>query len=175
VTNLANFDPTGTDPWDFENATTPGHDPYDLGVSPQATSLTPADLLILQAQGFTVTDKAPVLAATMSSQTEIAGKPFAFALPTGTFTDPQGSKMTYGLSMANGDALPSWLHFNAVHGTFSGKAPGLAQALDLVVIATDALGLASTPYDFTLTIPGHAAGPSVEAATGLIGVHHESS
>ncbi len=87
---------------------------------------------------------APVLAAQTATQYEVAGKAFSFALPGGTFTDPQGAKLTYAASLSSGAALPSWLTFNATTGTFSGTEPSPGAQVSVKVTATDSYGLSAS-------------------------------
>lgn len=89
----------------------------------------------------TVTASPPVLAQQTTSQTWTEGQHVQFALPSGTFTDPNGETLTYSASQSNGSALPSWLTFNAATDSFSGTAPSSAQSLSLTVTATDTSGL----------------------------------
>jgi hypothetical protein len=63
-------------------------------------------------------------------------------IPGAAFADVDvGDKLTYEARMANGAALPSWLHFDAASGTFSGT-PGAEQVgqLSVMVTARDAAG-----------------------------------
>ncbi len=75
------------------------------------------------------------------NQTWTGGKALSLALPANTFTDPQGQKLVYTASQANGQALPTWLGFNATTETFSGTAPATVQSLSIKVVATDSSGL----------------------------------
>jgi hypothetical protein len=100
---------------------------------------------------------APVLAAATPGQTWVAGKAISLALPATTFTDPQGQKLTYKATQANGQPLPSWLSFNAATETFSGTAPNTAQSLGITVTATDSSGL-SASESFTASV--QAAAPA---------------
>jgi len=79
------------------------------------------------------------------------GKALSFALAANTFTDPQGENLTYKATLANGQALPSWLTFNAATKTFTGTAPAGTGPLSLKVTATDAGG-ASVSETFAATI-----------------------
>ena len=72
------------------------------------------------------------------------GKAISLQLPANTFTDPQNQALSYTATLSNGQALPSWLHFNAQTETFTGTAPGTAQTLSFKVTATDTSGLASS-------------------------------
>jgi hypothetical protein len=105
---------------------------------------------------------APVVAAATPSQAWTEGKAISLALPGGTFTDPQGEKLTYKATLASGQALPSWLTFNAASETFSGTAPGTHQNLSVTVTATNSSGLAVSETISACV----AAPPVVAAATG---------
>ena len=87
---------------------------------------------------------APVLAAQTPTQTWTANKTFSFALPAGTFTDPQSQALTYTATQSNGTALPSWLTFNAKTETFSGIAPITTTTIGITVKATDTSGLSAS-------------------------------
>ena len=103
----------------------------------------------------------PVLAAATANQTWLGGKAVGLVLPGATFTDPQGQKLTYSAALSNGQALPSWIVFNAVTNTFSGTAPTAAQVVSITVKATDTSGLSATET-FSATVVGT---PVVSAAT----------
>ncbi len=96
---------------------------------------------------------APVLVTQTANQSWNAGTAITLALPAGTFTDPQSETLTYTATQQNGQALPSWLTFNPTTDTFTGTAPGTAQALALKVTATDTSGL-SVSDDFSATVIG---------------------
>jgi hypothetical protein len=97
---------------------------------------------------------APVVAAQTASQTLRYAASFSFALPSGTFTDPQGQKLTYAATLSTGGALPSWLSFNATTLTFSGVAPTSGASFTVALTATDAGGLSSSDqFNVLLTTP----------------------
>jgi hypothetical protein len=104
---------------------------------------------------------APVLAIQTANQTWIGGKAFSLALPSSTFTDPQHQALKYTATLANGQALPGWLGFNATTDTFSGTAPLTAQGLSIKVTATDTSAL-SVSETFSATVLG---APTVTAQT----------
>jgi hypothetical protein len=105
--------------------------------------------------------KSPVLEALTASQTWLGGKAVSFALSAGTFVDPQSEKLTYTATLASGQALPSWLVFNATTETFTGTAPTAAESLSIMVKATDTSGLSVTDT-FLATVVGT---PVLAAAT----------
>ena len=72
------------------------------------------------------TTSPPVLTARTPNQTWTDGRPISLAV---SFSDPQGQALTYSAKLANGQALPSWLAFNASTDSFSGTAPAAAQSL----------------------------------------------
>jgi hypothetical protein len=104
---------------------------------------------------------APVLSLQTQNQTWTGGNAFSLTLPATTFTDPQHQALTYTAMLSNGQALPSWLSFNAATETFSGTAPLTAQTLSIKVTASDTSAL-STSETFTATVLGP---PSVTAQT----------
>ncbi len=87
---------------------------------------------------------APVVSLQTPRQAWVEGKAFSLGLPAGTITDPQGQALTYSASLADGQALPSWLVFNAANRSFSGTAPGSAGTFSIQVKATDTYGLFAT-------------------------------
>ena len=97
----------------------------------------------------------PVLGTPTPNQAWTEGTAISLILPTNTFTDPQGEKLTYSAVQSNGQKLPSWLTFNAATDTFSGTAPSTAQNLGITVTATDSSGLASSE-NFTASVQSAA-------------------
>lgn len=90
-------------------------------------------------------NEAPIAAVQIGNQSAIDGKTFSFVIPANTFSDPDaGDTLTYAVSLANGSALPTWLHFDANTHTLSGT-PTTADigSLALKVVAADANGLAA--------------------------------
>jgi hypothetical protein len=106
---------------------------------------------------------APMVTAQTATQTWTRGQGVNFTLASNTFTDPQGENLTYSAKLANGSALPSWLHFNGSTDTFTGTVPNSAAGLSIKVTATDAGG-ASTSETFSVLTPKPAA-PMVTAQT----------
>jgi hypothetical protein len=112
--------------------------------------------------GVTVPATAPTVTDQTANQTWTQGQKVSLPLPTNTFTDPQSETLTYTANQSNGQALPSWLSFNAATRTFSGTVPAGMESLTLKVTATDTSGR-STAETFGVTIP--AAAPTVTAQT----------
>jgi hypothetical protein len=123
----------------------------DIKVTATDTSgMSASDTFQVAVQGAPeVTDPTP-------NQTWTEGSAFSLALPANTFTDPQGESLTYTATQADGQALPSWLQFNAATDTFSGTAPATEQTLDIKVTATDTSGL-SVSEDFSATVRAQPA------------------
>jgi hypothetical protein len=117
-------------------------------------------------QSLTATIAAGAVAPTLTSQTVAQtwqqGQKVSFILAASTFTDPQGQTLTYAATQSNGQALPSWLSFNAGTRTFSGTVPSGMASLTLKVTATDTSGL-SASETFGVTVP--AATPVVTVQT----------
>jgi hypothetical protein len=105
---------------------------------------------------------APLLTAQTSAQTWKLGQAVNFALPSGTFTDPQAEKLTYKATLSTGAALPSWLSFNATTGTFSGTVANTAAGLTIKVTATDTSGLSASE---TFSVATPAAAPMLATQT----------
>ncbi len=114
-------------------------------------------------QGKSPAPSAPVVSAQTGAQTWKLGQSVNFALAANTFTDPQGSKLTYSATLANGTALPSWLSFNASTETFTGTVPIGTAGLNIKVSATDSSGL-SNSETFAVATPAPSA-PAVTAQT----------
>jgi Ca2+-binding RTX toxin-like protein len=99
---------------------------------------------------------APTVANPMVDQTASQGVAFAYTVPGSTFTDmDKDDVLTYTAKLANGAALPAWLHFDG--GTFSGT-PGGAGQWNIQLLATD-IGGASVSDFFTLTAAAAPADP----------------
>ena len=125
---------------------------------------------------FTLNDApvAPTVSNATATQYLIPNHAFSIALPTNTFTDPQGETLTYKATLSSGAALPSWLSFNAATDTFSGTAPTTNTTLSLKVTATDLAGL-SASETFTLNDAPAAPTLSSQTANQTIAVNHAFS
>ena len=109
---------------------------------------------------------APSVTAQTAGQVWTEGQSINLALPSNTFTDPQGEKLTYTATQANGSALPSWLTFNGATDSFTGVAPNATASLSLKVTATDAGG-ASVSETFAASVAA-AAGKLVTAISSVV-------
>jgi Ca2+-binding RTX toxin-like protein len=87
---------------------------------------------------FTPNNDAPILVVPTADQQFIEDRAFAYQLPAGTFVEADGQSLTYAAALANGKALPKWLHFDAATQTFSGTPPkDFAGSVDVTVVASD--------------------------------------
>jgi VCBS repeat-containing protein len=126
-----------------------------LNVSVTATDtsgLTANDTFVLDVQNV---NDAPIVANHLADQHLDEGKRFSIVVPANTFDDwdiVHGDSLSYTATLANGEALPKWLTFDAATRTFSGKAKGAAD-LDILLTATDEVG-ASVSQVFNLST-GH--------------------
>jgi hypothetical protein len=129
------------------------------GIAPVTTQSLQLDVTATDTSGLSVSDifgvtvapPGPVLAARTPNQSWVAGQVVSLRLPLATFTDPSGEKLTYTAALANGQALPGWLTFNAALDWLSGVAPSTAETLNITVTATDTNGL-SVADTFAATI-----------------------
>jgi uncharacterized delta-60 repeat protein len=105
-------------------------------------------------------NNAPIVANPIAAKTATTGTAFSLTVPANTFTDPDaGDVLSYTATLANGNALPAWLTFNATTGLFSGT-PATADVgtLNLAVKATDKGGLNVT-NNFGLSIAAATPNP----------------
>ena len=122
----------------------------------KVTAADTSHLAVSETFDVNVAAKAPTVTDQTANQTWLPGQKVSLTLPTNTFTDPQGQTLTYTASQSTGEALPSWLSFNATTRTFSGTAPLVAANLTRKVTATDASGM-SAAETFGATVPAAAA------------------
>ena len=89
----------------------------------------------------------------MAAQSINANTAFRYQLAANTFTDVDaGDSITYRATLANGQALPAWLTFDASTRTFSGTPTNANSGLlNIVVTATDRGGLTNTtPFNLSV-------------------------
>jgi Ca2+-binding RTX toxin-like protein len=125
--------------------------PLNNDVGTMSIKVTATDLLGKTAQQiFDLTvnniNDAPITVRDISAQLATEDQPFSFAVPANAFTDVDaGDTLTYAAALDNGDALPSWLQFDAVTNTFSGTpANADVGTVNLTVTATDGSGAAAS-------------------------------
>lgn len=153
--------------WLTFNATT---DAFS-GTAPITAQTFGITVIATDSSGLSVSDTfsasvvgAPVVTTPTANQVWTEGKAISCALPANTFTDPQGQKLIYAASQSNGQALPTWLGFNAATATFSGTAPNTLQSLGIKVTATDSSGLA-TSESFTANVQAPVTLPGIKVST----------
>jgi len=94
-----------------------------------------ADVLDVFLQG---TNDAPTVVTSLADQQVNFHKPFFWEVPAGSFADiDAGDTLDYAATLADGSALPDWLHFDTQKLTFSGVAPKAEMDLDVRITATD--------------------------------------
>ncbi|WRH74564.1 MAG: putative Ig domain-containing protein [Sphingobium sp.] len=165
---LANGDPLPT--WlsfDAATRTFSGTPPQDfngnisLTVTASDGSLTASDEFVLTVNAV---NDAPVVAAAITDQSVNEDTAWSYQVPAGTFSDVDGDILTYSAKLANGDALPAWLAFDAATRTFSGTpTPNFNGDISLTVTASDG-GLTASDT-FVLTV-----NPVEDEATGSVAV-----
>jgi len=88
---------------------------------------------------FVATRTAPSVANPIANQVFDGDGAKSFVVPANTFSDPNSAPITYGATLANGSALPSWLSFNP--GTFQATPPqGFVGQIEIAVTARDSNG-----------------------------------
>ena len=147
---------------------------------------------------ITGANDAPLLVNPLADQNASAGTPFSFTFAANTFNDIDlGDSLSYGATLADGSALPTWLSFNAATRTFSGTPPagtaggtttggtggtmsgcgcgtgsgGTPSVLDVRVIATDTAG-ASAADTFAINIAGGGGGGG-SGIVPIMGTDHD--
>ena len=140
------------------------------GLSLKVTATDTSGLSASETFAVVTPAAAPIVSAQTATQSWAAGKAVSFALSSGTFSDPQGEKLTYTASQSSGSALPTWLSFNAITEMFSGTVPKGTSNLTLKVTATDTSGL-SASETFSVLTPAAAVAlfsPALPSATASL-------
>ncbi len=85
--------------------------------------------------------------------TAIEKTSFAWTVPTGSVQDPENKALSWSASLSNGNALPSWLKFDASTVTLKG-APDLSTAgnYNVTLKAADPYGLQWTSAPLQLSV-----------------------
>uniref|UniRef100_UPI00261BAD14 tandem-95 repeat protein n=1 Tax=uncultured Ruegeria sp. TaxID=259304 RepID=UPI00261BAD14 len=132
---------SGTPPQDFN-----GH--LAVTVTASDGSLSESSTFVLD---ITPVNDAPVLALALPFQSSAEDEAVSFALPANAFTDVDGDTLTLSATLLNGTALPDWLVFDAVAGSFSGTPPQDFNTIMFVVV-TASDGTLSSNGTFALNI-----------------------
>jgi VCBS repeat-containing protein len=95
------------------------------------------------------TNDAPELARCLADLQLAKGKAFSWQVPAGSFHDAdRNDTLAYKATLFDGNALPSWLKFDAATQTFSGTAPANAKgSIDVRITASDGHGDCATASD----------------------------
>lgn len=101
----------------------------------------------------TNTNDAPTVATAQTAQQVSENVAFNYVMPASTFADVDAdTSLTYSATLANGDALPTWLTFNAGTATFSGTpASSDVAVLSITVTANDGVATVSDTLALTVT------------------------
>lgn len=99
------------------------------------------------------TNDAPSVSTPIADQMTAEDAAFTFIVPADAFGDVDvGDSLSYGATLADGTALPSWLSFNAATRTFSGTPDNSDVGVLQVKVAATDLALASASDEFDLTV-----------------------
>jgi hypothetical protein len=109
---------------------------------------------------------APVVAHAIADKVADEDAAFSFQIPSNTFSDANGDTLTYTVTDGDGNALPSWLNFNASTGTFSGT-PTNDDVASIIVVVTASDGDASVSESFKLTVNNSNDAPTGTATATL--------
>jgi hypothetical protein len=110
-----------------------------------------------------ISTQQPVVDHPNSNQTSAEDQPWIFSVPADTFSDPDGTALTFSARLADGSELPAWLTFDPATRTFSGTPPqDFNGAIGLQVVASD--GTSSVASLFTLTVTPVNDAPALAAA-----------
>lgn len=110
------------------------------------------------------TKRPPKTGKAVAAQRVNEKSPLNFALPDSAFTNPDNVALSYTATLADGKALPKWLHFDAAKRTFSGT-PGNDDVgnLSIRVTAADGRG-GSAMQNFTLEVVNVNDAPQIGTA-----------
>jgi hypothetical protein len=117
--------------------------------------------------GIAVTNPTP-------NQTWTDSQAVDFVLPSNTFTDALGLKMSFVAYEISGPNITSWLRFNPTTDTFFGTPPfTLRGTVELAVIASDSQHMMAVDlFDVTFsTGSGHAMAATTNPPGSLAGLH----
>ncbi len=106
-----------------------------------------------------ITNKAPVATGLFAAQKLTAGEEWRYTLPDNRFNDPNGDRLAYSVSLADGSPLPDWLRFDPSGLTLSGT-PAAATGLQLKVSVSDGRGgSADSPLQLNIVPAGRYQRP----------------
>jgi Ca2+-binding RTX toxin-like protein len=101
---------------------------------------------------ITPINDAPLLSNALADVASLEDQQVNFTLPADAFSDVDGDDLVMSAKLATGEALPSWLAFNAVAGSFSGTPPAnFNGTISVVVTASDGEMSVSDSFDINIT------------------------
>jgi Ca2+-binding RTX toxin-like protein len=119
-------------------------------------------------------NSAPDFAGALADAVASEDERLVLALPADAFVDADGDPLTFGASLAGGGALPAWLSFDPITGTFSGTpANADVGAYMIEVAASDPEG-ASATANFRITVANVNDAPVVVGTIGAQTVAEDS-
>jgi VCBS repeat-containing protein len=118
---------------------------FQYRASDGSTGSAPATVTVT----ITGVNDAPVVSRPIANLAPLEDAAFSFTLAPDVFIDPDGDVLSFTATLANGDALPSWLQFNAATRTFSGTPQEGDRPVTVRVVAHD--GSVSVAHEFTIT------------------------
>jgi len=121
-------------------------DKFDFKVSDPEGAFSLQNLTIT----LTGTNDLPVVTSALADQAFSGAGTWTYQLPADSFTDADGTPLTYTATLADGSALPAWLNFDEASRTFSGDPGQDSGSLSIKVTASD--GTASIDDTFTLDL-----------------------
>jgi len=117
----------------------------------------------------------PEVAQPLPDAAATEDEPFAYQIPAGAFFDPDADDLLfYSASLADGGALPAWLDFDPLTGSFYGT-PTNAEvgAFEVTVSVTDLFG-ASASVGLLISVANVNDAPQVAHSIGAQSVEEES-
>jgi serralysin len=144
---------------------TNGTGSYTVTGADGTDTLSSIEILRFTDRDFPGGGTGPIVSVPLVDQDADPGALFTFAIPAGSFTDPNNDALTYTAKLESGAALPAWLTFDAATRTFSGT-PGAGDlgTLSIVVSASDAT--ASVTDTFVLVVGDATGGADIIGTVG---------
>ncbi len=99
---------------------TPTGEPPMVIVEPTPPLVSPPVVVQPEPEPEPQSNLSPTVGNPLGDQNATPGEEFSFAVPTDTFSDPDGDPLTFSATLAGGSPLPEWLSFNPATGTLSG-------------------------------------------------------
>jgi Ca2+-binding RTX toxin-like protein len=141
-------------------------------VSKQFTGTDPLGLNQTIGVKVTGTDSWTGLSGSVDFQITAQNGVVAVTLPTALLFDPADST-TITATLADGTALPAWLNYNAINGTFAGEYTN-TDSVPSKILVTETIGHLTVTYELVLqalTINDFAHGSDLQTIVFSDGVH----